>query len=186
MHGKAVGVDKVAQPESVARFGAERFVFADALDRARLADLVERFRPIRILSSPPCEGSSTATFAYAPSSQERLISATRDMLHSMGLMFVIENVEGARPEMSAYSTELYGQMFGRMVRRGRLFECGGGMSLRVDYVLRQGGSALERRSCLGGRSRYKKLDRFGRPLDCACCNGNIFAVHGSVQYGGTH
>ena len=186
IHADAVGVDIDLQPEYVARFGEQRFVLSDALDRARLVDLIKRFRPMGILSSPPCEGSSTATFAGSPSSQERLIPATRDVLDSLGLMYLIENVVGARSEMSKDSTEVYGQMFGLPVHRPRLFECGGGMSIHLDSVLREGGAALSRRSCLGARSRYGRLDPFGRPVAGPCCSGCIYAVHGSRPFGGTH
>ena len=148
MGGDAVGVDRDDQPAYVARFGEHRFLLSDALDRARLKDLITRFHPIGILSSPPCEGSSTATFAGAPSREARLIAQTREMLRGTGLMFVIENVEGARSELSSEAVKLYGQMFGLRVNRPRLFESGGGMSLHLDAALVEG-SALAMRCGAG-------------------------------------
>ena len=179
-----MGVDRDDQPAYVARFGEHRFLLSDALDRARLKDLISRFHPMGILSSPPCEGSSTATFAGAPSHEARLISQTREMLRGTGLPFVIENVEGARAELSAEAVKLYGQMFGLRVNRPRLFECGGDMSLHVDAALLEG-SALAARCCLGSRARYPRLDPFGRAVRQACCSGNVYAVQGSSPMGGS-
>jgi hypothetical protein len=86
----AFGVDRVEQPSYVLRFGAETFHVGDALDRNLIRSLVRRFRPIGIFASPPCQGSSTATFGNAPSSAPHLISQTRDLLRELGVPFIIE------------------------------------------------------------------------------------------------
>ena len=78
----AFGVDRHEQPSYAIRFGSEVFHLGDALDRNLLRGLVRRFRPTGIFASPPCQGSSTATFGKAPSSAPHLISQTRDLLGS--------------------------------------------------------------------------------------------------------
>jgi len=83
------------------------------------------------------------------------------------------------------ASTLWGQMFGLRVNRPRIFECGGGFCLHVDDVLRTGGGALQHRCCLGGRSRYGRLDRFDRPVRVPFCQGNVYAVHGAAPYGGS-
>lgn len=43
----------------------------------------------------------------------------------------------------------------------------------------EGGAELARRTCLGGKRRWLRLDSFGRPDRRVCCEGNLFAVQGS-------
>lgn len=78
-----------------------------------------------IWASPPCQFAT----AYkrrpqhvAPS--ENLIPKTRDLLLSAGVLFVIENVLGARSELRD-PVQLCGSSFGLDVRRHRLFEAHG-------------------------------------------------------------
>ena len=66
-----------------------------------------------------------------------------------------------------------------------LFESGGGLQLRIDDALIDGGAALEARSCLGGHARFPRLDSFGRRLRVPCCNGNTFAIQGEAPTGST-
>ena len=180
-----VGVDIEEQPSYVERLGEDRFVRGDALDRDVLRSVVRRFRPIGVWSSPPCEGSSTATFGGKPSRAERLIAATRDALVELGVPFVIENVRGASSELEGDLLILYGQDFGLHTERPRLFESGGGLSLRQSAFLATGGRALRRRSCLGARARYRRRDCFGRTWHVPCCEGNLYAIHGDSVRGGT-
>ena len=134
MGGASFGVDSAEQPWFVARFGDEWFGLGDALSRERLRALVRRLRPIAIWASPPCEGSSTATFGGAASTAMRLIAQTRDTLEETGLPFVIENVRGASSEMRGELLLLRGQLFGLNTERPRLFEAGGGLSLVPFHV----------------------------------------------------
>ena len=59
------GRDLADQPEYRARFGDEWFEEGDALDRERLRAIDRRLRPLGYVGSPPCEGSTTTTFAGA-------------------------------------------------------------------------------------------------------------------------
>ena len=133
-----MGVDSSDQPHFRARFGSEWFTLGDALDLERLRGLVRRLRPMGVIASPPCEGFSTATFAGAASSAERLIAATRDTLNALGLPFVIENVLGARSEMREHAIIARGQDFGLRTERPRFLEAGGGFELTLDPALVEG------------------------------------------------
>lgn len=66
-----------------------------------------------IHASPPCTGYSRATIGIPnrDTRYERLIAATRAALDHVGVPYVIENVEGARPEMR-HPILLCGRMFG--------------------------------------------------------------------------
>ena len=66
--------------------------------------------------------------------------------------------------------------FGLHVDRPRLFQAN--FDLHVDRVLRDRGLALRKGTCLGLRRRWRRLDPFGRPSLCDCCNGNLWAVQG--------
>ena len=135
-----------------------------------------------IIASPPCEGFSTATFAGAASTVDRLISATRDVLEALGLPYVIENVLGARSEIREHAIIVRGQDFGLRTERPRFLEAGGGLEMALDPALAQGGSALRKGCCLGERNRYGRLDHFKMPCRVPCCRGNIFSVMGSAPY----
>ena len=143
---------------------------------------MRRLRPIGIIASPPCEGFSTATFAGAASTVERLIAVTRDVLEALGLPYVIENVLGARSEIRDHAIIVRGQDFGLRTERPRFLESGGGFELVLDPTLAQGGGALRRGCCLGERNRYGRLDSFKMPCRVPCCRGNIFSVMGSAPY----
>ena len=176
----SVGVDKDEQPSWVQRFGEENFFKGDALDRGLVQRLVRKHRPIAMWASPPCEASSSATFGGVDSKAPRLISATRDLLLELGLPFIIENVGGASQEMPD-ATRLVGQDFGLRTERPRLFEAGGGLEIGRCPWLAEGGEALRRRSCLGMRARFDRLDRFGLGLRVRspCCRGNIVPIMGT-------
>lgn len=73
--------------------------------------------------SPPCQGYSQAT-ACALGAKEKhplLIGVFRERLQASGLLYVIENVERARPFMQD-PILLCGEMFGLRAYRHRLFE----------------------------------------------------------------
>ena len=180
--GVSHGVDDTDQPEFRARFGDAWFTLSDALDVEVLRGLVRKHKPIAICASPPCEGFSTATFGGEPSRAPRLISATRDALRELGLPFVIENVLGARHELSADALCLRGQDAGLQTERPRLFEAGNGLSLRLDRAVASGGAALRARCCLGARSRYGRQDGFGMLQRVPCCCGNIYGIQGSCPW----
>ena len=55
----------------------------------------------------------------------KLIAVARNVLETLGVPFVIENVLGARKEMIS-PIEVHGQMFGLHTDRARLLEAGGG------------------------------------------------------------
>lgn len=106
-----VGVDIAPQPNY-----PFEFIQWDALNV--LSDrpyLWGQFNAIH--ASPPCQRYSTAT--ADPGRHPDLIGPTRELLETIGLPFVIENVPGA-PMRSDIT--LCGSMFGLKVRRHRLFE----------------------------------------------------------------
>jgi len=72
-----------------------------------------------IHASPPCQGYSTIT--PDKSRHARLIEPVRTRLLATGLLYVIENVEGARGHLR-HPIRLCGSSFGLRVRRHRYFE----------------------------------------------------------------
>jgi hypothetical protein len=104
-----VGVDINPQP----RYPFE-FIQGDALEY--LAEHGHKFDAIH--ASPPCQGY-TALKAVHGNEHPRLIGATRRLLESVGVPYVIENVQGApvRRDLT-----LCGEMFQLGVIRHRFFE----------------------------------------------------------------
>lgn len=76
-------------------------------------------------ASPPCQAYSNAQRIQGREHPD-LVAATRDALDSLGLPWVIENVEGAPLRDPVV---LCGSMFGLRTYRHRLFETGGGFTL---------------------------------------------------------
>lgn len=74
-----------------------------------------------IHASPPCQDYSTMSNRYG-SSQKRLIGLIRHWIEATGTKGVIENVVGARSEMSDHAILLTGYHFGLGVYRPRLFD----------------------------------------------------------------
>ena len=177
------GVDLQSQPSYVAKFGERCFSEGSALSRELLRYLVRRHRPTLIGASPPCEGSSTATFGNVPSAAPRLIAATRDALQETGSRYFIENTRGASSELRD-PLMLRGFMFGLRTDRPRLFERGGGLEVAASTVLQRPARLLEEGSCLGSLARYARLDSFGRRFQVPCCAGNIHTVVGESPKGG--
>lgn len=117
-----VGVDHKPQP----RYPFE-FIQADALEY--LADWVKHrciwqsimthqdFRVIH--ASPPCQAYSQANNIHGRTDHPDLIDATRGLLISSGLPWVIENVPGAPLNCPAL---VCGRALGLNVKRHRLFE----------------------------------------------------------------
>jgi DNA (cytosine-5)-methyltransferase 1 len=113
-----VGVDKDPQP----RYPFE-FHQADAVEY--IATNGQDYDAIA--GSPPCQRYS-ATQRIQGNDHPDLIAPTRQALDSTGRPWVIENVEGARPELSDPVT-LCAAEFGLHTYRHRLFEPGGGFQL---------------------------------------------------------
>ena len=111
------GVDHRPMPRYL-RSGASSFTQADALEY--LAAHGHEFDAIH--ASPPCQRYSVATKANPGRSEEHpdLVVPVRDLLVSIGVPYVIENVMGA--PMQGWSLMLCGSMFGLLVQRHRLFE----------------------------------------------------------------
>ena len=123
-----VGVDIESQPEypfkvtkADALIAMHRLLHEDGLDTHFGKLHLEDFSAIH--ASPPCQRYSHALKMSESSrkSHPDLIGDVRELLIESGLPYVIENVEGARSEMrNPYL--LCGSMFGRKIRRHRLFE----------------------------------------------------------------
>jgi hypothetical protein len=184
----SVGVDSSPQPNFCARFGNEVFVLGDATDMDRLRGLVRKYDPFLIWASPPCQPYTTATNLGAPSTSDRLISLTREVLTMLGKPWVIENVVGARSSMREPFL-LHGAIFGLHCDRARLFETGGGFSLRREVGLFSSGCDLRDCMCLGRRRRFPRNDFFGRRVEpggpWVCCDGNSWATQGTSPSAGT-
>ena len=183
-----LGVDNRPQPCYVARFGEETFVLDDALDVSRLRDLVRRHDPLLVWASPPCQPYSTAPCVGKPSSAVKLIELARDVLTTLGVPFVIENVIGARAHMRS-PVAVFGQLFGLRTDRRRLLEAGGGLVLQREEGLFSAGALLRAHTCLGRRRRFPRSDFFGRPISPrgprVCCEGNIWATQGNAAHVGS-
>jgi len=106
------GVDIAKQPRY-----PFRFIQGDALEYVA----AHGHEYDAIVASPPCQGYSVTKSLYR-ADHRYLIPATRAALQATGAPYVIENVEGARPEMIA-PVMLCGASFGLKVYRHRLFEC---------------------------------------------------------------
>lgn len=107
-----VGIDSVHQP----RYPFQ-FIQGDALD---VLNTVLPRRPAAVHASPPCQSYSTTASLHTVD-YPRLIEPVRELLHSTGLPYIIENVEGARTDLRE-PIRLCGSSFGLGVRRHRLFE----------------------------------------------------------------
>lgn len=102
-----------------------RFIKGDALD---INPRKARRRYSAVVGSPPCLGYTTLAVRYPHIKHERLIPATRDLMEEIGLPYIIENVENAGKDLID-PVRLCGSSFGLRVRRHRLFELGGGLSI---------------------------------------------------------
>jgi DNA (cytosine-5)-methyltransferase 1 len=112
-----VGVDIEPQPRY-----PFTFVQADAMTYP-----LEGFDVIH--ASPPCQAFTTMSNRWRghggkADGHGRLIAATRERLEEAGVLYIIENVSGARSELRN-PISLHGGMFELGVQRTRLFELGG-------------------------------------------------------------
>lgn len=112
---KVISVDKMAQP----RFApGGLLLLADAI--ADFRKLLRDYRPRAVAGSPPCQ-DYTDCQRIQKRQHPRLIEPFRELCEESGLPYVIENVEGARPELKNPIT-LCGASFGLHTYRHRLFE----------------------------------------------------------------
>ena len=109
---EVVGIDKEPQPNYPFEFiQANVLELAAWLPRAGSADAIH--------ASPPCQAFSVAT-QHARGNHDDLLTPTRELLTTLGLPWVIENVPGA-PMRADY--RLCGCMFGLgRLQRQRWFE----------------------------------------------------------------
>jgi DNA (cytosine-5)-methyltransferase 1 len=109
-----IGVDILPQP---------RYPFKFIQGNALEMEMVRGFD--FVWASPPCQGYSEATPLHYRNRLPRLIAATRDLLRTAQVPYVIENVENARRHMIS-PVMLCGTMFGLEIWRHRYFEtdCG--------------------------------------------------------------
>ena len=171
-------VDNEPQPDYERRFGKESFKLGDATSWATVAKLEAKHHFTACLASPPCKAYSRA-LSGGKSLVPKLIPVTRDLLRTFFRHWAIENVMGAAKEMSPSSAELYGQAFGLRVDRARKIESS--FCIRIDEAVALPGRELRKRTCLGRRRRWKRVDVFGRPVP-DCCSGNIFAIQGRTPW----
>lgn len=111
---EVVGVDIKPQPHY-----PFRFVQGDALNPPFRLDDFDA-----VHASPPCQSYSHSRHLRVRSARKvtpKLIGDMRAMLRACKVPWVMENVEGARPDMSNPVTAC-GTAFGLDVRRHRLFE----------------------------------------------------------------
>jgi DNA (cytosine-5)-methyltransferase 1 len=108
------GVDLLPHPEY-----PFPLVVGDALSVLRAPAVLASFDVVH--ASPPCQRYSTITPDSSRDSHPDLIAPVRDLLHTWGGLYVIENVEGARHELRD-PIKLCGSSFGLEVRRHRYFE----------------------------------------------------------------
>jgi DNA (cytosine-5)-methyltransferase 1 len=117
---EVVGVDARPQPRYPFSFVQVDALRALEYVRAGFAGY-DGFAAIH--ASPPCQFATAYGRSGRVGRHENLIPATRELLESTGLPYVIENVEGARAELRRWAM-LCGSMFDPPldVRRHRYFE----------------------------------------------------------------
>ena len=173
--GACHGVDNKPMPAYGRRFGADTFTQGDGTSWSLIDALKRRRRFMGMMASPPCKFYSRAR-VRGEAREPPLIDIVRDLSRAMFEYWTIENVLGAKDHMAAHALTLTGFCFGLRVSRGRLFESS--FPLRMDASVLERARALERRTCLGARRRWRVFDEFGRPELKACCGGNIFSLTG--------
>ena len=173
----STGVDLHDMPRFRRRFGAERFVQADAYLPSVMHDAVRRLDAVGVGASPPCQPYSTILADGDTATAAPGIPQVAASLRGLGLPFWVENVLGADAnELEEQMTVLRGPMFGLPVDRGRRFWTS--FDFHLDSALSEGGMRLRQRCCLGPRRRWMRLDPFGRPIRTPCCHGNLYPVQG--------
>ena len=144
--GAAHGQDLRPHERYVARYGEETFTVGDSCNPSELRALQRATRSVVTMASPPCKAHSSARMR-GEASEPPLIGVTRDALVATSRCWAIENVTGARPELSGQATLLRGAYFGLHVDRPRLWETS--FELHVDEVVRLGVLRLRQGCCLG-------------------------------------
>ena len=173
-NGSSHGQDLRPQPNYQRRFGELNFSLGDSTDPTVLRDAKRRLGAFLTFDSPPCKDYSSSRMR-GEATDPPLIGETRAALQEVGGLHVIENVVGASAELER-SLLLRGEHFGEHVSRPRIFEAN--FELVLDEALRESGSKLQTRSCLGFRRRWRRMDPFGRPEMHDCCEGNLWAPQG--------
>ena len=173
--GAAHGQDIVDQPSYRRRFGEECFSRGDSRSTTQVRDMMAKARAFFLAASPPCKAYSSAQMK-GEAKEGPMIGEARKCAQSTGKLYAIENVVNAKQALGANTTLLRGSFFGLHVDRPRLFETN--FELHVDAQLREGAASVGRRSCMGSRRRWRRLDPFGRPEMTDCCDGNLWAVLG--------
>ena len=156
--GASHGQDWVDQPMYRRRFGEECFTQGDSRNPTEVRTLMRKTKAFLLQSSPPCKWFSSARMKGEAKEGPMIVEA-RACAREMGTLYAIENVVNAKSAMDAGSTLLRGSYFGEHVDRPRLFETN--FELRVDRVLQEGGRRLGKRTCMGSRRRWRRLDPFG-------------------------
>jgi len=162
-----VGVDLSPQP---------RYPFAFIQNDALTLDprFLRSFDAIH--ASPPCQGYTDLRHAPGAKGAPRLIEATRALLESTGLPWIIENVEGAESEMRNPIT-LCGTMFGLQteghdLRRHRLFESN--VAITPPGPCRHGERPVV--GVYGGHARRRSAKHGGRGTRDVWANGHRAAM----------
>jgi len=150
---EVVGVDIEAQP----RYPFQ-FIQADALSLDR--EFLAGFDAIH--ASPPCQFATLLRHAPGGRAHPNLIPATRSLLESTGLPYIIENVEPAGRHLREPIT-LCGSMFGLQaqgheLRRHRLFESN--VDIQAPGPCRHGDGPVI--GVYGGHARRRSAKHGGR------------------------
>ena len=119
--GATHGIDYVNQPSYRLRFLDESFTLGDALEMEKLRFLVRRLKPTLIWVSPPCQGYSTVSKVGVASMTAKMIPLVSNVLETLDVPFVIENVMGARSCMLASSLRCC--MVSGLAGTSRVAEC---------------------------------------------------------------
>jgi hypothetical protein len=180
--GASHGIDLYDQEDYRRRFGSEAFTQADGLSWSTVKALQTRHAAKFMIGGPPCKFYSQARIR-GEAKQPPLIDGFRDMCQALfghhGL-WAIENVMGAAKHMAPDAAMLDGHYFGLRVARARLYETNFGV--HIDQCVRAPADLLASRCCLGRRRRFRRFDQFGRPVQDACCSGNLFALQGVTPW----
>ena len=123
---------------------------ADVLEPGVIRGAVSQVKNlVGIMAGPSCKGTSTATFAGAPSKEPVVINELRDKIREIGVAYSIEQPLGSSRWMKE-PTILRGSMFGLRVDRPRMFETS--FKMHVDECLVRGARELRPRTCIGAGS----------------------------------
>lgn len=159
---EVVGVDLKPQPRY-----PFRFIQADvlALDPAFVASFDA------VHASPPCQFATELRHAPGTKEHPNLIPATRAMLRASGLLYVIENVDGAKAHLNR-PILLCGSMFGLgaagfQLQRHRWFESNSALPqpdcAHQEPVIGVYGGHVRCRSAKHGGRRTRDFEGYDKP-----------------------